>query len=405
MSFRPTTASDGTTVQGGLTVAKGDYRDMHLNKLVLGVILDVYPSDNDMARSSQQTMDRHGYTHECTVLVVNDGSSAYMVLENVIITPDAPSGLDDYSERLPRGSSTQVDGEALDSSMQHIDPYDLDGDWCVVGFLGGRIEGPFIVRWWPHARNVYDPATSGEGSDGKALVQHRRSFRRVNGTETVITSKGNIIVSTTFANSSLAPGSDPKLGRFARNLNDDEGGSVRVNIKPSQFVELTFNPQEEGIGVVDDPDEELPQQNPPQTGPQASGDRPETYIYVDRDQIDFYIPDTFNAIIGTDINVTVENDINTEVGNDITATVDNDVTIDIGNNVTVTAGSTAELEAVLIKLGAGAGADPVVLGEALRTWFNGPFTVLSPFGPLSINPASTATPVFDAHLSTKSVVE
>jgi hypothetical protein len=368
-TYRPTTSIDGTVIQGSMTVAPQDYRDMNISKLMLGVILEVYTSDQHKTRSAQQTIDRHGFTHECSVLIVNEG---YMMLENVIITPDVPSGLDDYSERLPKGSSILVDGSQLDASLQHIDPHDLDGDWCVVGFLGGRIEAPFIVRWWPHAHNVYDTATSGNGYDNKALVQNRRSFRRVNGVESVITSKGNIIVSTTLSNSSIAPGKDPKQGRFARSINSEEGGSIRINVKPSQFFELTFNPQEDGIGVVDSPDPELPQQNPTQTTPVASSDKPETYIYIDRDQVNFYLSNTFG--------------------------------VQSGDSATITAENVVQLESDKIKLGVDAEDNPAVLGEELRKWLRDTCKVLSPFGPLSIDPLTTQTP-FNLTQSKKTVVE
>jgi hypothetical protein len=381
-SYRPVMAPDGTVIHSGLTTDDADYADMNLNKLILGVILDVYASDYHKTRSAQQTIDRHGHTHECTVLGVNDGSSAYTVYENVIITPDAPSGLDDYIEKLPRGSKSLVDGTVYDSSLRHIDPYDLDGDWCVLGFLGGRIEAPFIVRWWPHARNTYDTATSGEGSDGEALVQNRRFFRRMNGIETVVTGQGNIVVSTTRANTFIDPGSDNKFGRFARTTDEDEGGSIRINIKPSQYFELSFNPQDEGIGNVDVADEELPQLNPIQGDPEAASERPESYIYADRDQVDFYIPDTFNAVVGTDVNISAD------------------------NNATLEATNTLQLEGELIKIGENAEADPTVLGEKLRTFLSA-VEVLSPFGPLRINPAHLLAPssIYDNTLSTKSVVE
>lgn len=371
--YRPTTSADGTVLNGSLIEDPEDYRDMRFNKLILGVILYVYPSDRPETRSSQQTSDRHGHTHECTVQVVNDGSSAYMVLENVIITPDAPSGLDDYVEKLPRGSKAHMGGSLVDSSLREIDPYDLDGDWCIVGFLGGRIEAPFIVRWWPHARNTFDTATSGLGNDETALVQDRRYFRRTNGVETVVTGKGNIVVSTTLANTTISPGGKPKLGRFARTESPEEGGSIRINIKPTQYFELTWNPQEDGIGTVDDTDPELPQTNPPDSDPMANGNRPESYVYADRDQVDFYIPATFTVVTGDSATIKAENLI--------------------------------ELESKQIKLGAGAGDDPVVLGEKLRDFLKS-VEVLSPFGPLKINPTQlTPESIYDNILSTKSVVE
>ena len=371
-SYRPVRASDGTIIQDGLTVGEDDYADMRFTKLVLGVVLDVYPSDKIKNRSAQQTTNRHGHTHECTVLVVNDGSSAYMTLENVIITPDAPSGLDDYSERLPRPSSVQVDGEALDSSLQGIDPYNLDGDWCVVAFMGGRIEAPFILRWWPHARNVFDTATSGEGYDSQALVQNRRYFRRINGVETVITSKGHIIVSTNLTNSILAPGSDPKTGRFPRSNRDEEGGSIKLAIKPSQLLEITFNKHVDGQGIFDSEEPELPQVNPPQSTSFEYTENSQTYIFCDKEQINISLPDTFN--------------------------------LKAGNSAIIKAENLVELEAEQIKLGKGAGSNPVILGEEMRLWLRDKCRILSPFGPLKIDPL-TLTADYDLTQSNKSVVE
>lgn len=382
MAYRPTTGVDGTNIQQALTVAPGDSVDQSVDRLMLGVVLEVFAPDEDKTRSAQQRDDRRGYVPECTVLIMDDGNSAYLVLENVLITPDAPSGLDDYCERLPRGSSALVSGADLDSTLKQTDPYDLDGDWCVVGFIGGRLEAPFILRWWPNSNNSFDPATSGHGQDDLTLVQKRRYFRRTNGVETVITSKGDIIVSTTFANSTVQMGTDPSLGRFARAVDEEVGGSIRVNIKPSQTLEVTFNPQEEGIGIVDSLEPELPQTNPPPQTPEADGVYDDTYIYADRDRADIQLPENLNITIGTDLNITC------------------------GNNATIAAEKVLELEGTeQIKLGAGAGADPVVLGEQLRTWLLAA-NVLSPFGPLKIDPTQiVASSIYDNTQSAKSVVE
>lgn len=383
MAYRPTTSSDGTNIQQALTVVPGDKADQSVDRLMLGVVLDVWSPDEDQTRSAMQRDDRRGYVPECTVLVMDDGNSAYLVLENVLITPDAPTGLDDYAERLPRGSSALVSGADLDSTLKQTDPYDLDGDWCVVGFIGGRLEAPFILRWWPQSNNPFDPATSGHGQDDRTLVQKRRYFRRVNGVETVITSKGDIIISTTLANSTVQMGTEPSLGRFARAKDEEVGGSIRLNVKPSQSFELTFNPQEDGIGVVDSIEPELPQTNPPTQTPQADGVYDETYVYFDRDRLDILLPENLNITIGTDLNITC------------------------GNNATIAAEKVLELEGTeQIKLGEGAGADPVVLGEQLRTFLQAA-NVLSPFGPLKIDPTQLApvTGIYDAVLSGKSVVE
>jgi hypothetical protein len=296
--MRPVVGADNSVIQQGLTVENKDYKHMRMYKCMLGVILEVVPVDRDENRSGMQTVDRKGHTHECSVLIINDGTSAYMTLENVIITPDSPSGLDDFEERLPRGSSSLVTGAEYDPNLHAIDPYDLDGDWCVIAYLGGKIDSPFILRYWPHARNTFDAATSGKGLEGDTLVQNRRYFRRTNGVESVITSKGDVIISTTYANSVLVPSEEPADGRIARTLNEDVGGSIRINIKPSQSLELNFNAIDQGIGVIGNTEPELPQLNPWQEEPVPTEEQPETYIYIDRDQADFIVTTSVTITTG-----------------------------------------------------------------------------------------------------------
>lgn len=380
---RPTDAPDGTTLQGSVLSDPQDYKALSMTSLMLGIVLEVYPSDRDENRSAVQAVDRQGYRHECTVLILDDGSAAYTVMENVVIPPQGPSGLDDYNEKLPRAASIQVNGEELDSSLHQIDPYDLDGDWCVIAFVGGRLDHPFVLSWWPHVRNPLDAATSGHGSEGRALVQEGRYFSRVNGIETVITSKGDIIFSTTWANSSLAPGAESTEGRFGRNPDEETGGSIRVNVKPSQSFELTFNPQEEGIGALDVTEPEMPQRNPAEEDPAASSERNETYLYMDRDQIDIFIPGSFTVDVADIVKITA------------------------GDEIQIYATNILTHDAALIVIGADAADDEaLVLGEQLRVWLESTCKVLSPFGPLSIDPLTTIrATTFAPPLSTKTIVE
>lgn len=307
MSYKNIVRKDRTVAQGGLYTDYKDYKQARMDSLMLGVILDVVPIDRDENRSSMQTVDRKGHTHECSVLIMNDGHGSYLSLENVAITPDSPSGLDDFEERLPRGSKGLVSGSEYKADLGGIDPYDLDGDWCIVGFIGGQLRNPFIVRWWPSPRNTFDPASSGHGLEGDLLVQDRRYFKRTNGVETVITSKGDIIFSTTFANSVLVPSEEPALGRVSRTLDEDVGGSIRLNVKPTQTLEISFNPQDEGIGIVDAVEPEMPQSNPPPQDPEAADEKPETFIYMDRDQVDFIVTTSVTVTTQDTITLTAEN--------------------------------------------------------------------------------------------------
>lgn len=359
-------SSDKTTIQQSVTFDSRDYADMNVTKPMLGIILDILPADRDTNRTADQSSERRGFIHECTVLVIDDSTPAYMVLEHVLVTPDSPSGIDDFEERLPRPTSQLVTGQDYDATLAGIDPHDLDGDRCVIGFLGGKIDAPFILRWWPHSRNSLDVATSGGGINGDTLQQLRRYFRRINGVETVITPEGNIIVSTTLANSTMKPSEAPQEGRIARETDSETGGSVRVNIKPSQSMELSWSPAEEGVGIQDAPEPSLPQTNPPTSEATSSGEHENTYIFIDIDQIDIIVPAT--ALIKADEKITFQSP---------------------RINLEETYGNAK---------------DPILLGEEHRTWLRDTCVVLSPFGPLKIDPATLAAP-YDATQSTISFVE
>lgn len=403
-SHRATHTQDGTPIQQSLTIEPQDYAPMNVSRLMLGVVLAVYPADTIENRAAQQREDRRGITHECDVLILNDGTSAYMTLRNVVITPDSASGLDDYEEKLPRASSCLTTGEEFNSQLQQIDPGDLDGDWCVVGFVGGLFDSPFILRYWPNPRNVFDPASSGVGLEGDTLEQSGRYFRRTNGVEHVITSKGDIILSTTYASSALAPGEDPELGRFARQLDDDVGGAVRVYIKPSQSVELSFNEQEDGIGVLDAHEPELPQTNPPQQTPQASGEVPNTYILINKERVESRVP--IDHVFYSEERFVVTSETSTEftVGTDFVVTVDGEAEISSDGTLDLRSGDVLTLEGTNILHGADAQTtEPILLGQAMQDWLAS-FTVDSPFGPLPATAAYVQTLVAQVG-STKNFVE
>lgn len=273
MSHRQITTPDRAVIQQSMTVLEKDYgAALDSTKTYLCVVLDVQMADALGNRVADQYGDRRGFLHTCTVRVIEDGSGGGSGdIPNVVITPDRRTGVLDYYEDLPRPTTSSVFGDQLDGEHHGVDPYSLDGDWCIVGFLGGHIDSPYIQRWWPHARNVFDPATSGEGSpdfagNGQSLEQSHRHFSRVNGVETVITSSGHVYVSTALGGSTLAAGEPSNNGRFARKEIED-GGSVRVQVKSSQSLELDFNPPEDGIGMDHVQDESLPQTNPPTEHP------------------------------------------------------------------------------------------------------------------------------------------
>lgn len=293
MSWRRGVDANLTPLQQSLTADMQEYEHYRMNTLYTGVILEVYPSDSDRNRTAQQSEQRRGYMAEAKVLLVGTNTSSNLVVDHVAIPAPFPAGLDDYSEVLPRPSTNRVDGEDMSSSGAHINPYDLDGDWCVVGFVGGSLDQPFILTWWPHPRNSYDAATSGNGNpnrsgEGQALDQAGRSFKRTNGVEYVVTNRGDIYLTTTYANSRLTFDSESSdtRGRWTRETNDDEGGSILVTVKPTQTFELSWDEPQDGAGVRRGNDPSIPQSNPrSRTGNASTVEREKTYVILDEENI------------------------------------------------------------------------------------------------------------------------
>jgi len=342
----------------------------NLSKTVLGIVLRTYPSDVSRNLMTHYFSDRHAFVAVCDVIVVNDGQASVLWrLSNVMIPASHAGGLDNYEESLPRGSSKYINGEDFDISSHENDLNDLDGDWCVINFIGGNINVPYITNWWPHPRNTFDPQTFGEGhpnsqGEGQALEQFKngrgRYLRRINGVEQVINERGDIFLSTYYSNGDLTPNpdGDTERGRFSRSVDFSNGGGIRINVKTTQAMELNWNPQEDGIGLGDTFDPSLAQTNPPQTRPYYSGNREALFIRLQNKAAIFETPSLFRVdsadqirlassgdtyqIIGGSRQTTVDGIMNTVVDSDITTTStagDIDVTATQGNiSRTATAG-------------------------------------------------------------------
>lgn len=356
----------GSPVQQSMTARPQDYVGLNLTRTMLGVVLDVTPANDERNRSSYQREDRRGYLHTCTVLVIQDGRGTHFPLQNVIITPDSPSGLDDYYERLPRGSSSLTSGENYNNQLNHINPYDLDGDWCVVGFLGGSLDMPYVVRWWPHPHNPYDPLTSGNTNPNSAgssptLVQDGRYLHRINGVEFVVTKQGHIYVSTTRTNSNLSFGADlsPEEGRFPRSTDEDNGGSFKMWVKPSQSFELDFNEQEDGIGVEDVQDDQLPQTNPGGSNT-SNGTKDNTYVKLTKERAFLTVSDEIKLnskkrilltsdeettlTVGDDLTLDVSGDMSVSTDGGLTADVTQDLSVTVTGQTSITARTTLDVQ-------------------------------------------------------------
>lgn len=372
-------------IQQSLTADASHYEHYNMRSLMLGVVLEVYPADAVQNRSAQRHDDRRGHAAEAKVLLVGTNVSSNLVVDHVTITCAAPTGLDNYEENLPRPSTQRVDGAMFNATGNNVDPYDLDGDWCIVGFLGGSLDQPFILTWWPHPRNTLDPATTGLGNpdtsgNSRALDQSGRYFKRINGVEFIITDTGDIYLSTAYTNATLnfSAENSATRGRWNRTVNEEVGGSLFAQFKPSQVLELSFDPAQDGFGLFQQREDSLPQTNPRVD----NGPAPEltnTHATITKDSIRLET-DKFNTVVRSRFHIASE-DIITLVGK-----------------------GKMTFEAPVISLGENAeSTQGVVRGFDLYTWLSN-LTVLTATGPAKINPADLAVFISDT-VSTKTIVE
>lgn len=283
MTYRDTTGYALEPIQQSMASLPEDNQHLGFLHMELGVIVSVHPADSSNNSSAMQSQVRRGWRHECTVQIVSSGRGGDYRLANVVIPPTRPSGMDNYEESLPRPSTKRVSGGELDLSMQRNDAYDLDGDWCVVGFLNGDQDQPFIVSWWPNPNNKLDPQTSGEGSpnsqgNGSTLNQKNRYFSRTNGVEVCVTPSGDVYFDTNFAGTS-PDFSEEERGRYKRDI-PDTGGSIKVALKPEASFEIDWNKPANGVGILDNATDYLVQENPKVDQANNTGERENTYLKV-----------------------------------------------------------------------------------------------------------------------------
>jgi hypothetical protein len=237
--------ADGTVSATALGEAQEWLKDRQMPVLV-GIILSVKPSDSKENYTALNHDDSRGYRHECTVLASDDLSKEPDILiPHCIIPPGRHSGIDNFDEDLPHGCSSMIDGSEYKDSLEGIDYSKIDGEWCLVSFVGGNIENPYIMGWWPHPSNVFDPATSGYGNDEKSLEQFNektnrsRFVRRINGTIVLVNKQGSLYLDTSEANSTVKV----KDGKLERTL-VDKGGHIQVDLCKKAQLEWNFNEKE-----------------------------------------------------------------------------------------------------------------------------------------------------------------
>jgi hypothetical protein len=256
-----TTLRDGTVLQSALLRAPNDRAPFSEAFVpVLGMVVAAYPPDHPSNRSAAHTSDpARGACLEIDVEVFGaDRAVCGGRISNVVVTPDALSELDEFDEDYPRvatkivGSDRNIDDDAP--------AWRMDGQWVVVGFLGGSSRRPFVMRWFPNPLNFFDGAT--QGGTG-FLPQAGRKRRRTRGIDWVITKEGSVLLDMQGAGTDV----DPKTGERTTPLGATRKGDLFVYGRDGRIVGLDFNPRLPT--PVSEP--AFPQTNPPHDG-EVAGD-------------------------------------------------------------------------------------------------------------------------------------
>jgi hypothetical protein len=251
-----------------------DYKDYRMNAPVLGVVLAIYPSDHPTNISARDRADQRGYYWAADVRILNDGLEGTNVIPNVTIPPNGASGVDNFSQDLPKPTSCMLDGSRLTSSMSNVDADNLDGDRCLIQFIGGKYNNAVMTHWMPHPANRQDPSTGGHTFG--SIDQGSPTLLRRQGTTLAVSDEGSIFIDTNGANSTIVG----KSSGYER-VRGDIGGDVQIDVKASSKFEINFNTPVEGEN-----EPSLLQTNPPvgEISPEERLDS-QTRVYLDKDSI------------------------------------------------------------------------------------------------------------------------
>jgi hypothetical protein len=202
----------------------------------VGIVWEVLDSDDVRnTRTGWNGADR-AHAREAIVLIIDDGMSdqLYTLPRPALIGCARPIGVDQYEERPVRGCSAFLRGGLLPNGIDRRDILELDGDWCLVSFVGGDWNKPVIIGWIPHPANVDDPGT-GARDEASYLDQRGRSFERTAGVRTTVAPSGDTTIDRREAGRTLVPGAGGHTFRVPT-----VGGSLRHLMRYGQGVSLDW---------------------------------------------------------------------------------------------------------------------------------------------------------------------
>ena len=210
----------------------------------LGVILAIHDGAGAGllgAGASAAPRNVDGYLAQ--VLIVDDGRRApYQVLDGVVVCSGAPLGAASATRVRPNPTSQRVlppeqRTELLQSGRLPQDlPIDaLDGDWCVVQYLGGNEQRPYVSAFWPAPLRVASAAIPPAPRDDLGTVLEARHA----GLSLRIDARGSLSLSTEEAGAHAGESALADEADAAGPAAPSVGGDVHVAIKPGRRIRIT----------------------------------------------------------------------------------------------------------------------------------------------------------------------
>lgn len=208
----------------------------------LGVILEVHDGAGAGllgAGASPSPRNVDGYLAQ--VLLVDDGRRApYQVLDGVVVCSGSPLGGASATRIRPNPTSQRVLAPVQRAELQQSGrlpedlPIDaLDGDWCVVQYLGGNEQRPYVSAFWPAPLRVAS-APSAPRDDLGTVLEARHA-----GLSMRIDARGSLALSTEEAGAQAGEGALADEADAAGPAAPSIGGDVDVALKPGRRIRIT----------------------------------------------------------------------------------------------------------------------------------------------------------------------
>lgn len=234
--YQTVVAGRGARLQGAVpTRRKPASPNNPMGLLLRGVVMSTYVSDDPSHPHAVDT-DSGPKAVYCDVMCYTSvAGHRFFLVRGALVTQER-SGLHDGDIWKPRPTTKDITGAAYDPEVGG-NPYNLDGDHVLVGFLDGAFNSPVVLRAIPHPQQ--DVGNS-ETDPGRKLVQVQADgdprLLRHHGASFGITDAGDFLVDLEKAND----GTTDANGVPTPPADDGTAGNYEVKLQPGAIVTITM---------------------------------------------------------------------------------------------------------------------------------------------------------------------